>query len=81
MFDWDLTVGDQGKVDIKMMVFMWFKEEVTPLVRERVQLDLQQALVNAPIKFRDVSLRAILELDPEKRPSRGVGSRSQWKRF
>ena len=38
------------------------------MVRKRVQLDLQQALVSAPINFRDVSVRATLELDPEKRP-------------
>ena len=38
------------------------------MICKRVQLDLQQSLASAPIKFRDVNVRTTLELDPEKRP-------------
>ena len=68
VFVWDLAARDQGNIDIKMMVFLWFKEVVTSMVRNRVQLDLQQALAIAPIKFRDVNVRTTLELQTEKRP-------------
>ena len=44
MFDWDLTDRDQGNIDTKMMVFLWFKDGVTRMVRKKVQLDLQQSL-------------------------------------
>ena len=52
VLDWDLTDRDQGNFDIKMMVFLCV---------------FQQALAGAPIKFRDVNVRATLELDLEKR--------------
>ena len=29
LFDWELTDRDQGIFDTEMMVFLWFKEEVT----------------------------------------------------
>ena len=35
VFDWDLTDRDQGYFDTKMMVFLWFKESVTPMVRKK----------------------------------------------
>ena len=31
VLDWDLTDRDQGNFDTKMMVFLWFKEGVTPM--------------------------------------------------
>ena len=64
----DLPDRDQGNFDIMMMVFLWFNDGVTPMIRERVQLDLQQSLASAPMKFRDVNVGATLELNPEKRP-------------
>ena len=36
MFDWDMTDRDQWIFDTKMMVFLWFKEEVAPMVRQKV---------------------------------------------
>ena len=42
VFDWDLTDRDQGNFDTKMMAFMWFTEEVTPMVRKRVQFDFHR---------------------------------------
>ena len=51
MFDWDLTDCDQGNIDTKMMVFLWFKEGVTPMVRKKVQLDLQRCSAGRPLPF------------------------------
>ena len=45
MFEWDLIDRDQGIFDTKMMVFLWFEEEVTLMVRKRVQNDLQQEAI------------------------------------
>ena len=66
VFDWDLTDRDQGNLDTKMMAFMWFKE-VTPMVRKRVQLDLQQYLTIQPLPFKG-GMRATLGRNPVKRP-------------
>ena len=55
MFDLDMTDRDQGIFDTKMMVFLWFKEEVTPMVHEKVLNEIQHCLTT-------------LELDPVKRP-------------
>ena len=63
MFDWDLTDRDQGISDTKMMVFLWFKEEVTPKVRKKVLSDIQQGLTMQPLEFKNVHVRATLELD------------------
>ena len=46
------TKRDQGNLDTKMMAFVWFKEEVTPMIRRRVQLDFQQNLTNQPLEFK-----------------------------
>ena len=35
VFDWDLTDRDQGTFDTKMMVFLWFKEVVTPMMGKK----------------------------------------------
>ena len=67
VFDWDLTDRDQGNFDTKMMVFLWFKEEVASMVRKRVQLDLQQVLTNQPLPFKGANVRATLKFDPVKR--------------
>ena len=48
MFDWELTDSDQGIFDTKMMVFLWFKEEVTPVMRKKVLNDIQQGLTSDP---------------------------------
>ena len=48
-FDWELTDKDQGNFDLKMMVFMWFKSEVTQRDREMAQLDISQSLQNTSI--------------------------------
>ena len=66
VFDWDLTDRDQGNFDTKIMVFLWFKEEVTPMVRKRFQLDLQQDFTNHPLPFKLAIAMATLELDPAK---------------
>ena len=48
-FDRELTDKDQVNLDLKMMVFLWFKSEVTPRCRKMAQLDnshsLQRTLV------------------------------------
>ena len=41
---------------------------VTPQDRKRVQLDLQQALVRAPIEVKGEHVRGTLETAPDKRP-------------
>ena len=64
VFDWDLTDCGQGNFDTKMMVFLWFKEEVAPMVRKMVQLDLQQCSAGRPLPFKGVHVRATLVLDP-----------------
>ena len=68
MFDWDLTDRDQGIFDTKMTVFLWFTEGVTPMVRKQVLNDIQQGLTIQPHEFKNVHVRATLELDPVKRP-------------
>ena len=62
-FDWDLE-----NFDIKMVTFLWFMVGVTPQDRKRVQLDLQQALVRAPIEVKGEHVRGTLETAPDKRP-------------
>ena len=57
-----------GNFDIKMVTFLWFMDGVTPQDRKRVQLDLQQALVRAPIEVKGEHVRGTLETAPDKRP-------------
>ena len=59
VFDWHLTNRDQGNFDTKMMGVLF-----APTVRKRVQLDLQQNLIDQPLPFKG----ATLELDPVKSP-------------
>ena len=68
VFDCDLTDRDQGNFDTRMMVFLWFKEVVTPMVCKRVRLDFQHDLTNQPLPLKRTNVRATLELDPVKRP-------------
>ena len=49
MFDWELTDSDQGIFDTKMMVFLWFKEEVTPVMRKKVLNDIQHDFAGDPL--------------------------------
>ena len=56
----------QGIFDTKMMVFLWFKEEVIPVIRKKVLNDIQQGLNSDP--FKGVNVRDTLDLDPAKRP-------------
>ena len=51
-----------------MMVFLWFKSEVTQRDRKMAKLDISQSLQNTPIVI-EVENRATLEIDPVKRPS------------
>ena len=46
-----------------MMTLLWFDDKVSPYERKRVQLDLRQALASAPIKIKEVDVRATLELE------------------
>ena len=62
-FNLDLTARDH----IKMITFLWFNEGVPPLDRERVQLELQHALVRVPTKVKEECVRTTLELAPDKR--------------
>ena len=39
-FDWELTDKDQENFDLKMMVFLWFKNEATIRDRKMAQLDI-----------------------------------------
>ena len=57
-----------GNFDIKIVTFLWFMDGVTPQDRKRVQLDLQQALVRAPIEVKGEHVRSTLETAPDKRP-------------
>ena len=66
-FDWERTDLGKGNFDIKMMTLLWLDEKVAPCERERVQLDLQQALASVPIKMKEADVRATFELDLEKR--------------
>ena len=50
-----------------MMVFLCFKEGVTPMMGKKVLNDIQQGLTNDPLLFKGVNVRATLELDPVKR--------------
>ena len=67
-FDWELTDKDQGNFDLKMMVFPWFKNEVTPKDRKMAQLDVSHSLQRTPIVIGGEKIRATLEIDPAKRP-------------
>ena len=67
-FSWDLTDRDQGNFETQMMTYLWFNERITPHDRKRVQLDLQQALVQT----RDAGRRA-----PQPRGSLVRGSVAQ----
>ena len=67
MLDWELTDSDQGIFDTKMMMFLWFQEGVTPVMR-MVLNDIQRGLTGDPLPFEGVNVRATLELDPVKRP-------------
>ena len=68
MFNWELTDSDQGIFDTKMMVFLWFKEEVTPVMRQKVLNDTQQGFTSDLLPFKGVYVRATPELDQVKRP-------------
>ena len=67
-FNWELTDRDQGNFDIKIMVFLWFNESVTPHERKRVQLDIQRALAQTLVKIKVDFVRATLDTAPDKRP-------------
>ena len=67
-FDWEMTDKDQGYFDLKMMVFLCFKDGVTLRDRRIPQMDIYQALQSTPVEIRGVKVRAMLELDPSKRP-------------
>ena len=68
LFDWELTDRVHGIFDTKMMVFLWFREGVTPMFRKKVLNDIQNGLTSNPLSFKGVRIRATLELDPVKRP-------------
>ena len=61
-FDWEMTDKDQENFDLKMMVFLWFKSEVTTRDRKMAQLDISQYLQSTPIVFGGEKIRATLEL-------------------
>ena len=66
-FDWEMTAKDQGYFDLKMMVFLWFKERVTLRDRRIAQTAIYQALHSTPVEVRGAKVRATLEIDPSKR--------------
>ena len=51
-----------------MMTFLWFNDGVTPHERNRVQLDVQQALARTPVRIKGDTVRSTLETAPDKRP-------------
>ena len=59
---------DQGYFDLKMLVFLWFKEGVTLRDRRMAQMDIYHALQSTPVEIGGVNVRATLEIDPSKRP-------------
>ena len=59
---------DQGIPDTKMMAFLWFKEGVTPMFREKALNEIQQGLTLQPLPFKGVNVIATHEMDPVKRP-------------
>ena len=64
LFDWEPIDSDQGHFDTKLRVFLWFKEEVTPMIRKKVLNDIEHGLTSNPLSFKGVNIRATLELDP-----------------
>ena len=75
VFDWDSI---KEILTQRWWLFVWFKEEVTPMVRKRVQLDLQQYLTVQPLEFNNAYVRATLELDPVKRPWNEAPAHFHW---
>ena len=67
-FDWEMIAKGQGFFELKMAVFLWFKEGVTLRDRRLAQMDIGQALLTSPVEVRGVNIRATLEVDPIKRP-------------
>ena len=67
-FDWEMIAKGQGFFELKMAVFLWFKEGVTLRDRRLAQMDIGQALLTSPVEVRGVKIRATLEVDPIKRP-------------
>ena len=65
-FDWEMTDKDQGYFDLKMMVFLWFKDGVTLRDRRMALMDTHQALQRTPVEVRGAKVRATLEIDPSK---------------
>ena len=63
-----MTDKDQGYFDLKMMVFLWFKDGVTLRDRRMAQMDIYQGLQSTPVDVRGVKVRATLEIDPSMRP-------------
>ena len=59
-FNWDLIDRNQGNFEFKMMVFLWFNEDVNLRERKSVQLGIQQALVRSPVVIRGDIVRATL---------------------
>ena len=66
-FDWELTDKDQGKFDLKMMVFLWFLSEVTTRDRKLAQWDISQSLQSTLVVIGGEKICATLEIDPVKR--------------
>ena len=65
--NWDMTDRDQGNFEFKMMVFLWFNEDVNLRERKRVQLDIQQALIRSPVEIHGGIVRATLDISLDKR--------------
>ena len=72
-FNWDLTDRDQGNFEFTMMEFLWFKGDVNSRRRERVQLDIQQALTRSPVEIHGDIVRATLEIHRIKTLAQGSG--------
>ena len=69
----DVDVGkfdrDQVNFEFKIMVFLWFNDDVIPRERKRVQRDILQAPSLSPVETHGSNARATLENSTDKRRS------------
>ena len=63
-FDWDAIDQEQGRLEGKMMVLMWFGVEVSAWDRRRTLTILQKDVVDEPLDVRGRLVRVIADVAP-----------------
>ena len=61
-FDWDAIDQEQGRLEGKMMVLMWFGVEVSAWDRRRTLTILQKDMVHEPLDVRGRLVRIVAEI-------------------